>query len=139
MNTLHEARRHAGPPPGYLTRQQVALALGVSSARLGQIGLLDDLESWALPGSRARLFRAGDVDELVAWRRTRQGLVALGLQSPTAPAWPESLLEARLFNDEDYYGVDCPVGDGAAVADPMRPELGTWCPAHGVVARGDDA
>ena len=49
MSTPHEARRHVGPPPGFLTRQQVAAALGVYSARLGQIGLQDDFESLALP------------------------------------------------------------------------------------------
>lgn len=140
VSTPHEARRHVGPPPGYLTRQQVAAALGVSSARLGQIGILDELDSWALPGSRVRLFPKGQVVELVVWRRTRQGLIALGLQSPTAPAWPESLLQARLFNGEDYYGVECPVCGGSAMADPMRPELGTWCPEHGVMpgVAGDD-
>ena len=78
------------------------------------------------------------MDELVAWRRTRRGLIALGLQSPTAPAWPPSLLKARLFNDEDYYGVGCPRCGRAAVADPMRPELGTWCPEHGLMRGGAD-
>jgi len=128
---------HFGPPPGYLSRNEVAAALGVSSARLGKSGVLNLLDSWKLPGSRARLFRAADVAEIAAWRHTRQGLIALGHLSPTSPGWPASLLEATLANSEDYYGCDCPLCDRAAVYDPMRPDMGTWCPVHGIVPPGD--
>lgn len=130
------ARRHSGPPPGYLTRQGVAAALDVSSARLGVAGVLELLDSWQFANG-PRLFREADVAEIAAWRFTRRGLIALGLLLPSSAGWPESLLEATIANSEDYYGTDCPLCDRAAVCDPMRPDVGTWCSEHGVVPPGD--
>lgn len=134
MAAKSSARRHTGPPPGYLTRQGVAATLDVSSARLGAAGVLELLESWQFSNG-PRLFRASDVAEIGAWRETRRGLVALGLLLPSSAGWPESLLDATLANSEDYYGTWCPLCDRAAVYDPMRPDVGTWCPEHGVVPR----
>ena len=128
---------HTGPPPGYMTLDEVAAALDISRQRLGAASVLGLLDSWKLPGSRARLFRAADVAEIANWRRTRQGLIALGRLSPTSRAWPDSLLAARNFNGEDYHGCDCPLCDRAAVYDPLHEEAGTWCPEHGVVPAGD--
>lgn len=133
---MNKPRQHPGPPPGYLTRSGVAATLDVSSARLGAAGVLELLESWQFSNG-PRLFREGDVAEIAAWRKTRRGLIALGLLLPSSAGWPESLLEAVLANSEDYHGTDCPICGRAAVYDPMRPEAGTWCPEHGVVPPGD--
>lgn len=142
MTTKQPARRHTGPPPGFLTRKGVAERLDVSSARLGKAGVLDLLDSWQseTPTGRPhgpRLFRQADVDEIAHWRFTRRGLIALGLLRHTSPGWPESLAAARNENSEDYYGADCPLCDRAAVYDPLHEEMGTWCPVHGVVPPGD--
>lgn len=73
---------HTGPPPGYMTLDEVAAALDISRQRLGAASVLGLLDSWKLPGSRARLFRAADVAEIADWRRTRQA------SSPSAACPP---------------------------------------------------
>ena len=144
LGTLHEEL-----PPAFLSLEDAAKKLGVSRQHLTRPvsslrtpdgkahALIELLDRWKPPGQKIMMIPLVDVAEIADWRRTRQGLIALGRLSPTSRAWPDSLLAARNFNSEDYHGGDCLLCDRAAVYDPLHEEAGTWCPEHGVVPPGD--
>jgi hypothetical protein len=122
--------KYQGPPPGYLTIEDVLNALKMTRQNFYQSGVADLLDFWQTKPNTPNLYAKEQISAFKYWLFIRQGLIALGIYKQNRPlANPhfESIL------DEDYHGYDCPTCEANAVVDdPMSASPKMWCPNCGI-------